>query len=1169
MCRCPAQVVRQPLRNGIYQHRWRLQLVEESVESNSKLFERVLRGLSVQAFDALVNWGIRDLDAFLHLNPATISGAVPNVISDLSSAQEMARQCLISKTALTPKQEGGHRPSDPVEPVRESEVVVDVPGAQSIEVRDERLLFQLVLDSLSTRARTALLHNWIRDMTSFLGLDAEHLRAFPNCGAKSTHEILQLQGQVASWIKVRSAERKALDPAGLSAWLAQEDRPIAHPQAALSRLHGFERVRRRFLQSQSFAPTPVERDIDDPASWSMLRHTVIALSQLSPEAEDAAWNAASHRPLSMLHLSDAEWKKLTAAGIFADDRFDVLLPLTIGYLVQLRIARESFTAIVGAISELLEACVGSFPPVAGLELASENAMVDDSEVVDIRRFRLDSFDLPEEMIEGLSEMGVSTWGELTSITERGILSSASSACLDAYNRIRLVWRAKAHARRADDRVSGLPAECYVSFKQMAQAFIDLVVKSPREETILLGRLGLLEGRRWTLEELGSLVGLTRERVRQIEQKRFKVLKSPRKIWKLARLWLAAEETLRISGGVCLLGEMSEQIAAKLEWDQRPDDEALCSLLELLGHVTVDRQAGLVYDPAHTCVGCQTVISALEALFAEDKSERPLSDVTAHLLACCAEREECGKVYRSLSISEGFVHFATRKTEDVLADDGVVYCRDTWGGRHSSKVRLVERLVQDAGRPMPLSEIHREVKMLLPNDKRATRCNVRRWLGTTGNILLWNDDTYVHRHSVSIPHSLVAEITDWFVSGFADDTLVVSVNDASRIFQERLSAAGIASDSALYSCLRIDASDQLICPHYPYVVMNSLSAEQQVVALKLSQFVFEEWGWVRDSKVRRYAALELGCEGESFTTIFRSAPDIVHASKQTCIHIRHLRIDPQGIQSLLARTQQLAAIAGHVSVEKVFVDKQVTCVTLRIDTPEMLYAVLRCCAGDRLLFPYYPRILSRGHNSRSPLVEDIADYIATKRAPCSLEEIQHRFVEELGYSSASIARAVACPDVLRFSRGCYVHADVIAWSSEKQNRLLEQSQRAHSRSLRDGRCFTLLSSLLEHYDLPELANGVVWTPTLLGDVLTQSGHYRVLGSAFVPIGNKRGIRTFEDLCYALLRERYDGACSLASFEHDLRNEGIIHGRLKPSMLGDQEKVCTSGHLIMLRELHDRA
>jgi len=53
----------------------------------------------------------------------------------------------------------------------------------------------------------------------------------------------------------------------------------------------------------------------------------------------------------------------------------------------------------------------------------------------------------------------------------------------------------------------------------------LKILSEREQVILLLRYGITDGRMWTLEELGDLLHITRERVRQIEMRAFRRLRA--------------------------------------------------------------------------------------------------------------------------------------------------------------------------------------------------------------------------------------------------------------------------------------------------------------------------------------------------------------------------------------------------------------------------------------------------------------------------------------------------------------------------------------------------------------------------------------------------------------------------------------------------------------------
>jgi RNA polymerase primary sigma factor len=51
--------------------------------------------------------------------------------------------------------------------------------------------------------------------------------------------------------------------------------------------------------------------------------------------------------------------------------------------------------------------------------------------------------------------------------------------------------------------------------------------SPREARILRLRFGLQDGHRYTLEQIGDKFGVTRERIRQIEQRALQRLRHPR------------------------------------------------------------------------------------------------------------------------------------------------------------------------------------------------------------------------------------------------------------------------------------------------------------------------------------------------------------------------------------------------------------------------------------------------------------------------------------------------------------------------------------------------------------------------------------------------------------------------------------------------------------------
>lgn len=71
-------------------------------------------------------------------------------------------------------------------------------------------------------------------------------------------------------------------------------------------------------------------------------------------------------------------------------------------------------------------------------------------------------------------------------------------------------------------------------KKESQSSITQVLQTlkSREEKVILLRFGFMDGKEWTLEEVGNEFGVTRERIRQIEKKAIKKLRHPSRSKKL-------------------------------------------------------------------------------------------------------------------------------------------------------------------------------------------------------------------------------------------------------------------------------------------------------------------------------------------------------------------------------------------------------------------------------------------------------------------------------------------------------------------------------------------------------------------------------------------------------------------------------------------------------------
>jgi RNA polymerase primary sigma factor len=92
-----------------------------------------------------------------------------------------------------------------------------------------------------------------------------------------------------------------------------------------------------------------------------------------------------------------------------------------------------------------------------------------------------------------------------------------------------VWEDGDHLEDfVEDRIRREPDEVAMEGILRRDVKKALAVLTPRQEKVLRMRFGIEEKRDYTLEELGELFAVTRERVRQIEQKSLQILRNPKR-----------------------------------------------------------------------------------------------------------------------------------------------------------------------------------------------------------------------------------------------------------------------------------------------------------------------------------------------------------------------------------------------------------------------------------------------------------------------------------------------------------------------------------------------------------------------------------------------------------------------------------------------------------------
>jgi len=568
------------------------------------------------------------------------------------------------------------------------------------------------------------------------------------------------------------------------------------------------------------------------------------------------------------------------------------------------------------------------------------------------------------------------------------------------------------------------------------------------------------------------------------------------------------------------------------------------------------------------------VGIAESLLDNQYLEMPVQDLRRALAKGCEGPTGCDDGQGIPEFSDGYVRRLL--SGRCFVDDNTVYGLDSWRLRNGSRVQMVEGILRDAGRPMHFREVYDELRTSLPEGGRVTPNSVHATLSGADSVLLWDRGTFVYAGVVSIPEALLATIEAWLVDRLSGDVPFVCVTGAFAQFQEDCLRAGVTSETALYTCLRQSAHGGLVYPKYPQVYLAD-SFESRIPALvALEQYVRDAGREVSMSELTAFALGAICLKDFQFQQSLGQLSGILRTGTGGFVDLALVPVDQVRLEKLKEDVLRMLEREGHIAVTRVFEEKRVSCRMMGVGSPEMLYSLLRERDFDELDLRSYPQISLANRKRRSGeskgVVAEIVSYIRQKAAPVSFDELEDRYVDDLGYNERTVHAAALASLVFRYGQGSVVHAEAIAWSDEKQA-LLERAALAELQASREsGWIHGLASRLLECAELPDLAGAISWTQTLVCELLTFGKRFRVLGNgrnAFVSIPNEDGIQSLDDIVARTLRMEFGGASDSAAMEERLRELGVIRRRLTAAMLGEGAEVVVTEHLVLMRELCDRA
>jgi DNA-binding CsgD family transcriptional regulator len=264
-----------------------------------------------------------------------------------------------------------------------------------------------------------------------------------------------------------------------------------------------------------------------------------------------------------------------------------------------------------------------------------------------------------------------------------------------------------------------------TLEEVVDAWLSFV--GERNTRIVRLRLGL-QGEPQTLEEIGRQLGLTRERIRQLQGKSFRILQHHLRVKVVAPLRLLLQEVLAEAGGVMT----SERLARALAHAVPPgavDPAAVIRLIAEAGSFSGwNDELGVWVHPNHDLAHVRQIWEALRDLL----SEYPLGLSRTELIQRLRERQAPGG--QGSAWDDAFISVCLRTCPGLRHDPrtGDWYLK----GRVRPRTRQIALALRRIGRPAHFREIAAEVNAHLGPGKAMASNSVRARLNSEPQYFAW-------------------------------------------------------------------------------------------------------------------------------------------------------------------------------------------------------------------------------------------------------------------------------------------------------------------------------------------------------------------------------------------------------------------------------------------------
>ncbi len=498
------------------------------------------------------------------------------------------------------------------------------------------------------------------------------------------------------------------------------------------------------------------------------------------------------------------------------------------------------------------------------------------------------------------------------------------------------------------------------------AFIDSIFKpivpEARRRKILCARAAGTLGP-VPLGEVGAEFNLSRERIRQVEKSIKTRILNPVTELRLEPLRRILEDLLRDAGCVCPVTELGKSLSRRFHWKQAVPGAMATLFIEMLpGSFKLIADTWCVFADYH-CAECDVLRRVVAECFSECcqplRREIPLeffrSKLSERMTVAC---RECSHYPATWSIPEEVVRILWVRYPECFKGfhlDGCTIVSNLARGRNDRFLStLLTRILQEAGGPLSLKEIHRAVAVEQRDAGRKYDCErMRHTLNSMveagRGIMLWNrGGVYIHRDFVDTRAGILKKVEREILQRLSSNqSPQMSLYSLHEKYSVPCGEAGFPSVYALFSALKLRRHSRLSFLRAPYVTLSGSGIRRKSsVAKLLEDYIRQRGAEISRDELHEHASEFLGMAGRHLHNLIPQLKNVLKTDNGF-LHVDNFGPDAGAIAKLTRRIRAILKKHPEASAEFLFRRTEESCLRLGIRGPLMLASVLQHFANDRI------------------------------------------------------------------------------------------------------------------------------------------------------------------------------------------------------------------------------